>query len=638
MCGIFGLVVQKKSAVTRDLPFRIFRMLARLSESRGREASGFAYTSGESVNVYKTPWPVSTLLMQKEFQHAREEIMQERDGFCFIGHSRLATNGTQYKDENNQPVASEGIVLVHNGIVVNADSLWKKHFPRRKPPELDTMSAVRVLSFYRKKISMRASMKKLFTLIEGEASVAVLSLGDSSLHLATNTGSLYGVHVGPGLFFFSSEDYITRTVLHSIKMKGTIMQVHPKTYYDVPVHRALPLQNIVHIPLSSPFVSARDLYRNSISALKKHEPDYLQIEKMKRCTKCILPETMPLIAFDTDGVCNYCNTYNKQRPLGKKQLEKYVSKFRSKNGKADCIVAFSGGRDSSYGLHYVKTALGMNPIAYTYDWGMVTDIARRNQSRMVSRLGVEHVWVSADIDYKRRNIKKNIEAWLAKPDIAMVPLFMAGDKQAEYYAEELKRKTGIRLLIYCRGNQLEDERFKFGYYGIFDGTPRGVIHNLSLWGKIIMAGYFAKACLRNTRYVNSSLIDTLFAYMSTYLMPHKDFVYLWHYVPWEERQIVTTLKREYNWETPADTITTWRIDDGTPPFYNYIYYHVQGFTEHDGLRSNQVREGVITRQQALELVQQENKPRYEALAWYFDVLGLDGDKVLSTIDAIRPLY
>ena len=41
-----------------------------------------------------------------------------------------------------------------------------------------------------------------------------------------------------------------------------------------------------------------------------------------------------------------------------------------------CIVPFSGGRDSSFALHIIKNELGWNLITMTYDWGMVTDLAR----------------------------------------------------------------------------------------------------------------------------------------------------------------------------------------------------------------------------------------------------------------------
>ena len=47
----------------------------------------------------------------------------------------------------------------------------------------------------------------------------------------------------------------------------------------------------------------------------------------------------------------------------------------------------------------------------------------------------------------------------------------------------------------------------------------------------------------------------------------------------------------YGWERAVDTSSTWRLGDATAPFYNYIYYTVAGFTEHDTFRSNQIREG-----------------------------------------------
>ena len=41
---------------------------------------------------------------------------------------------------------------------------------------------------------------------------------------------------------------------------------------------------------------------------------------------------------------------------------------------------------------------------------------------------------------------------------------------------------------------------------------------------------------------------------------------------------------------------------------------------------------------SLNLVNEENKVRYEALKWYFDIVGLDGDKVLRVVDKIPKLY
>ena len=109
--------------------------------------------------------------------------------------------------------------------------------------------------------------------------------------------------------------------------------------------------------------------------------------------------------------------------------------------------------------------MGMNPITYTYDWGMVTDLARRNIARMCGRLGVENIIVSADIRKKRNNIKKNVIAWLKNPNLGIIPLFMAGDKQFFYYVNKIKKQTGIDLNIWMP-NALEETSFKYGFCGI----------------------------------------------------------------------------------------------------------------------------------------------------------------------------
>src|SRR5690606_26737694 len=116
-----------------------------------------------------------------------------------------------------------------------------------------------------------------------------------------------------------------------------------------------------------------------------------------------------------DGVCNYCHSYkNRNNPKPKDELLALLQPYRRSNG-AECIVPFSGGRDSCYALHLIVNELNMRPITYTYDWGMVTDLGRRNISRMSAELGVENIIIAADIAKKRAYIAANLKAWLKAP-------------------------------------------------------------------------------------------------------------------------------------------------------------------------------------------------------------------------------
>ena len=678
MCGIFGVIAGKHNRLSPSQLRSMVDTLFRLSESRGKEAAGLAFLLGDTIKVYKQPIKSRGFIRKERYrklftsvEHLRSKKTSKATTIpvAIIGHSRLATHGFQTENQNNQPVATSDIVGIHNGIIVNDDFLWLRILKKKPKYEVDTEALLELIRLhYRNYSSIELALQKAYAELEGSASIAVFLKSEPDLILATNTGSLYfSKSSDPKAIIFASESYILRQFKKEnssiiAQQMDDIVQVEAGNGYKVnlftlkmtpflllPRKKAPPTtrwkrENLFTITDISEKDAApgREVTRlyskvNSLKKIMQHDIDYEAIYKLRRCVKCILPETMPFITFNEDGVCSYCKNHKKIQPKGRRALEKLVEPYRSKRGEVDCIIAFSGGRDSSYGLHFLKRELGMNPIAYTYDWGMVTDLARRNEARLVGKLGVEHIIVSADITMKRDHIRKHILAWMKKPDLGMVPLFMEGDKQCEYYADELGRKAGVKLIFFCRGNELENEEFKWGHCGIRNATPNGIIHNLSFKGKVQIAAYYAWQYLTNPAYINSSTFDTLFAYFSTYIQKH-DYIFLWHYVPWEEEKIISTLKREYGWETETNSTVTWRTDDGTSAFYNYIYYTGQGFTENDTFRSNQIREGILTRQKALEFVGAENKPRYEALKWYFDRIGLDGHEVLTAVDEMPELY
>jgi len=360
-------------------------------------------------------------------------------------------------------------------------------------------------------------------------------------------------------------------------------------------------------------------------------------ETIRRCSKCLLPETFPHIHFDENGVCNYCNSYNKTELKGEEALQQLVAPYRKNTGEADCIVGFSGGRDSSYALHVAKKILGLQPIAFTYDWGMVTDLAVRNAKRMCDQLGIEHRVIYADIDKKRDNIRRNILAWMKNPDVGMVPLFTAGDKQMFKYVIDLQKETGIDLVL-AGANPLEKTDFKVGFCGVENNDSKGgaLLTSVSGHNKMMIAKYYASQYLKNPSYINRSVPDTISSFYCTYVL--KDVtVNIFDYLPWKEENI-TLLREKYGWEIANDTTTTWRIGDGTAAFYNYIFYTVAGFSEFETFRSNQIREGMITREEGLRLIREENKPRVESMMWYADTIGFDLDEALDVIHSMPKLW
>jgi hypothetical protein len=208
-----------------------------------------------------------------------------------------------------------------------------------------------------------------------------------------------------------------------------------------------------------------------------------------------------------------------------------------------------------------------------------------------------------------------------------------------YYGRKLMRQMGIRLAVHSYGNIYEYSLFKIGFSGVRQKTTEGQ-EKISLLDKAKLAVYYGREFLTNPGYLNSSLFDSAFAYWSLYHQSSRGlhWVNLFEYIPWVEDEIISLLTSEYNWEKEKDTVATWRIDDGTAQFYNYIYMVIAGFTEFDTFRSIQIRDGVLEREEALEIVKEENKPRIESIEWYADTIGFDCNQAIRVINAHPKLY
>ncbi len=611
MCGIIGIVSKEKISksdlwsITKD------------AERRGLDSSGILFNSDKDIYLKRSNKSLTKLIKSSNF---------EKTNFI-IGHSRLITNSLT----ENQPVKRNSIYVIHNGIIVNQNEIWAK--VNLEPNlEIDTESIAGIVQrnlLLSKNSSKKNDYKKIFEKIKeyakGTIACAIMLPKLGKLLLYSNNGSL---HVGSknNQLIFSSEKYILEKLscenISQIREQGKIIKI--------PIIKKEPT-------LIENNSSRFNLIPNLGSSISQEKLLIHKKHNLKRCAKCILPETMPFITFDKNNVCNYCKNYKiRNKPKPKKELESLLRNYLNKRGD-NCIVPFSGGRDSSYALHLIVKELGLKPITYTYDWGMVTDLGRRNISRMSSILGVENIIVAANIERKRKNIKMNLEAWLKKPHLGMISLLTAGDKHFFQHIESVKKQTNIQLNIWGI-NPLEVTHFKSGFLGVKPDFEEKRVYSHGIFKQINYQKLRFKQMIKNPTYFNSSLIDTLSGEYFRSFKKKTDYFHLYDYWKWDENEINKTLLNDYDWELAPDTTTTWRIGDGTAAFYNYIYYKLTGFTEHDTFRSNQIREGDISRKEALNLIEKENLPRFPNIKWYLDAIGMNYEEVISVINKLKPIF
>jgi len=640
MCGIFGLRIKKSNVSFNDF-VQDTKLLYKISEVRGQDSTGIAILTDENLHIFRRITKPRNMLDEVGFNETLKTGYYKSTKYLnYMGHCRLTTNGSYSEHDNNQPIVTDLFVGIHNGIVLNAEELagveklnltTREHFSE---PSDTKLFFSKINELYQKNNHLPQAISSGFNLIEGSASIGIID-NWGNIILGTNTGSLYYlVEKSTGNFLFASERFFLKKFLKHSKLfdekDSEITQLLSGN--GMVVNQQLQKFNFKEKQISKQIKLKND------QVLKKIEfrPN---ISQLKRCTKCILPETYPFISFDKKGVCNFCSRHENQKFHGEKKLEELLAKYRSKDGRPDCLIGLSGGRDSGYGIYILKEKFGMHPILYTYDWGLTTDISRRNQAKIIGKLGLEHILRSADIQKKREFIFQNINAWLKKPHLGMVPLFMAGDKEFYQLGRKLRKELNLKLTIFCSGQLLEQREFFVGFCGVNQNvTKTARTYHYNFMAKVQLAFFYISQYIKNPFYINKSFFDSIRSFFTTFLFKD-DFLYLYEYLPWDEKEIESVLKREFDWEIDKSYgKNQWRMGDGQTAFTNFIYFTLAGFTEFDNFRSNQIREGLITREEAIELVRGDNRPKIETLQYFSYLIGFNLDEVLARINTIPKLY
>ncbi|AIK35365.1 queuosine biosynthesis QueC family protein (plasmid) [Bacillus pseudomycoides] len=124
-------------------------------------------------------------------------------------------------------------------------------------------------------------------------------------------------------------------------------------------------------------------FENGDQGLKVHY-------NLKTCTNCVLPETFPDITFDEEGVCNYCHDFNGIPNWNEVNLGEFIEKKKTSNLKYDCLVLYSGGKDSSFALKLLKEKYKLNILAMTLDNGYLSNVTSQNMKTVLDNLNIDH--------------------------------------------------------------------------------------------------------------------------------------------------------------------------------------------------------------------------------------------------------
>lgn len=139
----------------------------------------------------------------------------------------------------------------------------------------------------------------------------------------------------------------------------------------------------------------------ALKTFRKEEPLHLEPLSAhtapQRCRRCLLTAAHPDVTFDADGVCDRCRSFEAYQGHADRYFQPFeafqqlIAQARTqRQGDYDCLLLYSGGKDSSYVLHRL-VEMGLKVLAYTFDNGFISPAAFKNIERQTTRLGVDSI-------------------------------------------------------------------------------------------------------------------------------------------------------------------------------------------------------------------------------------------------------
>ena len=334
------------------------------------------------------------------------------------------------------------------------------------------------------------------------------------------------------------------------------------------------------------------------------------------CRRCVISNQRPssavefehtkeskkvTIRFDDEGICDACRYAEaKERDVDwqrrEAELRALCDACRSGNGAYDCLVPGSGGKDSVFASHLLKTKYGMHPLTVTWSPHLYTDVGWRNFQSWVHRGGFDNYLFTPNGQVHRRltqlafrNLLHPFQPFIFgqknyAPKMAVrmgIPLVFYGENEAEYGNPRSENESAKRDLAYFARREMQNQDLYFG------GTP---IKELPAHG------------------IELGELDPYMPASAEELAKHRVEVhYLGYYLRWTPQEnyyyAAEQVGFEANVERTEGTYSKYNsIDDKTDPFHYWTTLVKFGIGRATYDASQEIRNGHILRDEGVALV------------------------------------
>ena len=354
------------------------------------------------------------------------------------------------------------------------------------------------------------------------------------------------------------------------------------------------------------------------------------VDNLKYCTRCWLPETSEKLTFDDMGICRACVSSEQKMRINWAEKEKELSKILSKakknaNNNYDCVIPISGGKDSTFQLHILKKIYGLKPLAVTFNHNWLSRVGYYNLMNCLEEFSVDHIMFTPNRSLVNRMAKRSISligdsCWHCHSGIGSFALHIA-------------QKFNIKLLIW--GESIADSSGKASYKDEKYKFDRDYFLKTSA-----KVGPDKMACDSFNKDAISAKELAIFNPPSKEQISENNVVgiHLGDYIFWDDERHTEFVKKEYNWieDNVERTYKQYKsVECVMEGVHSFMWYLKRGMSRVTTQASSDIRNGIMTREEALEIIKKYETQIPGSLKYYLDITDLNENEFYTILEKFK---
>lgn len=352
---------------------------------------------------------------------------------------------------------------------------------------------------------------------------------------------------------------------------------------------------------------------------------------MRYCTRCVQPDTRPGVYFNEEGVCGACLWQEEIKHIDWQVREKelkVIAQGAKKISKVayDCAIGVSGGKDSTFQALYARDKLGLRALLVNSEPENISDVGRHNIENL-KNLGFDVFAIRPNPQVMKKLVRRDFFTYLNPAKITEYSLWSSAYIVAAAFKIPLiiqGENCGLTLGTRNTGLGTNEDAFNIQKCDTLASGIKEYLAEVADSRDLFLFHY-------NAQEMRAAGIKAIWLqyYVKEWSSPGNAEFSRDHGLMWRPEE---TFKPE-----EIGTHVRWAQLDSDLVQVNQLLKYVKfGFGQCTDHASYEVREGRISRQEAIELVRKyDGKCATKYIQAFCDYIGISLDEFWQTAEKFR---